>query len=186
MTYLEIYFTFFKIGLFTIGGGLSAIPLLQSVAVGNNWLTQSAFADMIAVSQSTPGPIGINMATYVGFDRLGILGSIIATLGMVSPSIIVITLISKFLTHFNEHKIVQGLLSGIRPVVIGIIFSAAYNIALIAMFNLEAYNLTKQLKDLIDIKTFILFVLFMIATTYIKKHPILFVIASGFIGIIIF
>ena len=88
MELLKIYWIFFKVGLFTIGGGLAALPLLQNEAIMRGWVTKAQFADMIAVSQSMPGPIGINIATYVGFNKIGIIGSVVATLGMVTPSII--------------------------------------------------------------------------------------------------
>lgn len=118
---IKIYIVFFRVGLFTIGGGLAALPLLQNEALARKWVTNSEFADMIAVSQSTPGPIGVNMATYVGFNQLGIMGSIIATFGMVSPSIIIICIIAKFLKHFSENNIVKGMFLGIKPAVVGLI-----------------------------------------------------------------
>lgn len=124
--WIELYITFFVIGLLTIGGGLAALPLLQEAVLDKGWMTMSQFADMIAISQATPGPIGINTATYVGYIQLGVLGSVVATLGMVTPSIIIILMIAKFLKHFNENIWVKGALLYVRPVVIGLIFTAAY------------------------------------------------------------
>lgn len=183
---ISIYCIFFKVGLFTIGGGLAALPLLQNEALMRGWVTESHFADMIAVSQSTPGPIGINMATYVGFNQMGIIGSVVATIGMVTPSIIIICIISKFLKHFNENRLVQGVFLGLRPAVTGLIAAAAFSIALIAMFNIDVFNSTGRIMDLFNLKAFALFGFFMYATNKWKHHPIFYITIGGLIGILIF
>lgn len=186
MELLSIYWIFFKVGLFTIGGGLAALPLLQNEALTRGWVTKAQFTDMIAVSQSTPGPIGINMATYVGFNQIGIIGSIVATLGMVTPSIIIICLIAKFLSHFNENKLVQGVFVGLRPAVTGLIGAAAFSIALIAMFNVDLFNSTGRIVDLFNLKALVLFGAFMYATNKWKHHPIFYIVIAGVVGLFIF
>lgn len=181
----NIYWIFFKVGLFTIGGGLAAIPLLQNEALTRGWVTKARFADMIAVSQSTPGPIGINLATYVGFNEMGIVGSIVATIGMVTPSIIIICAIAKFLKHFNENKIVRGVFLGLRPAVTGLIASAAFSIALIAIFNIDMFKLTGNIIDLFNLKAVALFGIFMYSTNKWKYHPIFYIIIGGLAGLLI-
>lgn len=178
MAYLELFFTFFKVGLFTIGGGLAAIPLLQEYALSYGWVDNQAFADMIAISQSTPGPIGINMATYVGFEQFGVLGSIVATVGMVSPSIIIITIIAKFLTRFSKHPMVISVLGGIRPAVVGIILAAAYSIAVSSLY---IPGQTRQM-----ILSFVLLVGFAILNKLTKWHPALYILIAAVVGIIVF
>ena len=183
---LELYFIFFKVGLFTIGGGLAAIPLLHNEFVGNGWIVESQFADMIAISESTPGPIGVNMATFIGFDSFGIIGSIVATIGMVTPSIIIICIIARYLRYFNENKVIKSVLYGLRPAVTGLIAAAAFSVALIAIFDVDSYANTKRIIDFFNIRAMILFIGLYIATHKWKKHPIFYIILSGIIGIIIF
>lgn len=182
MGLLLVYFNFIKIGLFTIGGGLAALALLQDFVLSNGWLTINQFADMIAVSQSTPGPIGINMSTYIGFSQYGVLGGVIATLGMVTPSWIIIILIARFIGDFSSNRIVQSIFVGLRPVVLGIIFSAAWSIALLSIFNNGADNLI----GFINFKALIMFVCLVVFTRLVKLSPIFYVIIGGLVGILIF
>lgn len=186
MELLKIYCIFFKVGLFTIGGGLAALPLLRNEAIMRGWVTEAQFTDMIAVSQSTPGPIGINMATYAGFNQIGIIGSIVATIGMVTPSIVIICIIAKFLEHFNENKLVQGIFVGLRPAVTGLIGAAAFSIALISIFNIKLFKSTDRLLDLFNLKALILFGAFMYATNKWKYHPIFYIVIAGILGLFIF
>ena len=183
---VKLFFIFFKVGLFTIGGGLAAIPLLQEEVLTREWLTIVQFADMIAVSESTPGPIGVNVATYVGYSQYGILGSIIATIGLVTPSVIIIMLIAKFVLHYRDNKYVDGVFIGLRPAVTGLILAAATTIALISLVDIDLYKQTNMLVDLFNIKAIILFVLFFVATNKWKHHPIFYIVIAGVVGIFIF
>ena len=115
--YILLFLEFFKTGLFSIGGGLATLPFLYDIADKYPWFDRAVLADMIAVSESTPGPIGINMATYVGYETGGILGGILATVALVLPSVIIIIIIAKFLNKFNENKIVKSAFYGLRPAV---------------------------------------------------------------------
>lgn len=134
MTYLLLYWEFFKVGLFSIGGGLATLPFLyQLSATHPMWLSASDIADMIAVSESTPGPIGINMATYAGYQAGGVLGGIIATLGEISPSIIIIIFIAKFLTQFDKKPKVKDAFYGLRAAVIGLISFAGLKLASVTL-----------------------------------------------------
>ncbi len=123
MIYLTLFLEFFKIGLFTFGGGLSMIPLIEQVVYKYDWITQSQFIDFLGICESTPGPIAINMATYIGSTQAGLLGSIAATLGVVMPSFIIIILIASILKNFAENKYVKAFLKGVKPVVIALILS---------------------------------------------------------------
>ncbi len=126
MIYWLLFIEFFKIGAFTFGGGYAMIPLLKETVLGHNWLSESQFYDFIGVCESTPGPIGVNLASYVGATQAGFLGSVIATFGVILPSFLVILLVATILTKFIKNKYVQGFLSGLKPVIIGLIISAGF------------------------------------------------------------
>lgn len=183
---LYLFFIFFKVGLFSIGGGLAAIPLIQSEVVERGWITMTQFTDMIAVSESTPGPIGVNVATYVGYSQYGILGGIVATIGLVTPSVIIILIIAQFIMKYRQNKYVDGMFKGIRPAVTGLILSAALTIAMISLVNQEAYDLSGKLLDLFDIKAIVMFVVFLVVSNKWKHHPIYYIVAAGVIGIFLF
>ena len=133
MIYLRLFYEFFKIGLFSVGGGLATIPFLQDLGTRTGWFTAADLADMIAVSESTPGPMGVNMSTYVGFTCGGPLGAVVGVLGLVTPSIIVILLVSMFLKKFRDSKVVDGVFQGLRPASTGLITAAGVGVALIAL-----------------------------------------------------
>ena len=126
MTYLMLFSVFFRIGLFTIGGGLASLPLLYNEMVDGGFLSRQEFIDMLAVSQSTPGPIGINMATYTGYKIAGITGSITATVGMAAPSFIIIIIIASFIRNFDKNKYIRSILYVLRALSLGLIASAAW------------------------------------------------------------
>ena len=128
MIYLQLFWEFFKTGLFAIGGGMATVPFLFDISARTGWFTASELANMIAVSESTPGPIGINMATYVGFETAGILGSVIATIGLVIPSIIIIVIIAKLLDAFAEKPVVKTVFKYLRPAVIGLLLFALWQL----------------------------------------------------------
>ncbi len=129
MIYLQLFWEFFKAGLFAIGGGLATLPFLQEISVKTGWFTTAQLTDMIAVSECTPGPIGINMGTYVGFTTAGIPGAICATVGLITPSIIIIILVAKILAAFKDSKIVQAVFYGLRPASTGLIAAACVSVA---------------------------------------------------------
>lgn len=184
MIYLELFYVFFKTGLFTIGGGLAALPLLQDYALEYGWVTLEEFYTMVAVSESTPGPIGINMATYVGFDAGGVLGGVVATLAMALPSIIIITIIASFFFHFNEKSVVKNAFYGIRPAVTGLIATAAYGVLSITILNYGLYKETSSLMKLFDYKALILFgVCYVLHHKFDKLHPIVYIAGGALFGI---
>lgn len=185
MILLTLFIEFFKIGLFAVGGGLATIPFLKELAVKYGWFTIDTLSTMIAVSESTPGPIGINMATYVGYETAGILGGIVATLALVSPSIIVICIIARILKQFRDSKVVQGIFKGLRPAVVGFIIAAIISIYLNALFNLNLYQSTGNLLDLFNIKGILLFIgLYAFMLWKPKLHPIVMIMIAAVVGII--
>ncbi|MBQ2132693.1 MAG: chromate transporter [Bacteroidales bacterium] len=174
MIYLQLFYTFFIIGLFTFGGGYAMLSLIQNeVVVNHAWVTAQQFTDMVAISQMTPGPIGINSATYVGYAVTGnIFGSIVATFAVTLPSFIIILSICRIYARFKESNIFASLMKTLRPVVIGMIGAAA------------GILVTKD--NFIDWTSWILFVGAFIASQWLKMNPILVIILGGVIGYIIY
>lgn len=186
--YLRLFWEFFKTGLFAVGGGLATLPFMYDISDKTGWFTHSMLADMVAVSESTPGPIGVNMATYVGFVTGGIPGAVIATVGLVTPSVIVILLIARVLKAFRENQYVDAGFYGLRPCSIGLIAAAGVLVVKLALFNTELYASTGAIADLFNVKALILAAVLLAATCCIKKlkglHPIVFILASAVIGIV--
>ncbi|MDC7232943.1 MAG: chromate transporter [Spirochaetales bacterium] len=185
MTILSLYLIFFKIGLFTIGGGLAALPLLQSEALGRGWFSSSEFFHMVAISESTPGPIGINMATYVGLEQAGIAGSVAATLGLVSPSLIIIVIVARYFFHFNEKPLVQAALSGLRPAVTGLIATAAWNVVTVAVIPVVDFRQSGQIGDLLKPLNLLIFALIGFSYLKWKLHPVVYVAAAAVAGMVL-
>ncbi len=186
--YLRLFWEFFKTGLFAVGGGLATLPFMYDISDKTGWFTHSMLADMVAVSESTPGPIGVNMATYVGFVTGGVPGAVIATVGLVTPSVIVILLIARVLKVFRENQYVDAGFYGLRPCSIGLIAAAGVLVVKLALFNTELYASTGAIADLFNVKALILAAVLLAATRCIKKlkglHPIVFILASAAIGIV--
>ncbi len=186
--YLRLFWEFFKTGLFAVGGGLATLPFMYNISDKTGWFTHSMLADMVAVSESTPGPIGVNMATYVGFVTGGVPGAVIATVGLVTPSVIVILLIARVLKAFHENQYVDAGFYGLRPCSIGLIAAAGVLVVKLALFNTELYASTGAIADLFNVKALILAAVLLAATRCIKKlkglHPIVFILASAVIGIV--
>nr|WP_207737468.1 chromate transporter [Flavonifractor plautii] len=182
--YLQLFFEFFKAGLFAIGGGLATIPFLTDIGQRTGWFTSGELANMIAISESTPGPMGVNMATYVGFHTGGIAGGVIATLGLVCPSILVILVIAGFLKKFRESQGVDAVFYGIRPASTALIAAALAEVCSIALLNLSAFQ-TGGAAALFQWKGIALAVVIFVCLQVkpLKKlHPIVFIAASAVIG----
>ncbi len=170
MVYLQLFISFFKIGIFAFGGGYAIISLIQHEILTYGWMTQSELADIIAISQMTPGPIGINSATYVGYVASGnIWGAIVATIAITLPSFIIMIAITKFFFAMQRSKYFQYALNGLRPMVVGMIASAA-----LVLMNKENF---------IDYKSYIIFGLAFIAAFFWKVHPILVILGAGILGL---
>ena len=186
---LTLYFEFFKTGLFAVGGGMATLPFLYDMSARHpDWFTTAQLADMIAVSESTPGPIGVNMATYVGFRTAGVLGGLITTLGLVTPSVIIILLIARVLKQFRENKYVDAAFYGLRPCSVGLIAAAGLLVVKIALFDFDAYALSGEISDLFRVKALILTAVLLVLTRAVKAtkklHPIFFILGSALVGVI--
>ncbi len=189
MIFLQLFWEFFKTGLFAVGGGMATIPFLYDISDATGWFTHADLANMIAVSESTPGPIGVNMATYVGYITgmqvsgipTAILGAVTATLGLITPAIIIILTVAAFLKSFRNNKYVNSAFYGLRPASTGLIAAAGLSVAA-ANFFPEAYTLAG-----FNWKGAILAVV-LIALTNIKKlskiHPIVFIAFSAVVGVV--
>lgn len=189
MIFLKLFFEFFKTGLFAVGGGMATIPFLYELADSTGWFTRNDLANMIAVSESTPGPIGVNMATYVGFITgsniagipTAILGAVTATLGLIMPAVIIILIIASFLKSFRDNKYLDSAFYGLRPASTGLITAAGLSVAVtvifpqtvsLAGFNWKGFILAAVLLVLMNIKK-------------LKKlHPIVFIAASAVAGVV--
>lgn len=172
MLYLKLFLIFFKIGIFSFGGGLAMLPLIQEEVVENQgWLSEHEFIDLVAIAQSTPGPIAVNGATFIGQKTGGFLGGIVATAGVVSPSIIIMFIIASFFFIFSHNKFVKEALIWIKPGTIGFIASAVWFIGS---------------KTLVDWKSGAIFIAVLSYSFYKKPNPIFVTIATGIIGILIF
>ena len=188
MIYLQLFYEFFKAGLFAIGGGMATLPFLYDISDTTGWFTYGQLADLVAISESTPGPIGVNMATYVGFTTAGISGAVVATIGLITPSIIIILIIAGFLKAFKDSKYVQSAFYGLRPASTGLIAAAGLSVAVLVLFQKELYEATGKLTDLINIESVLLIIVLYVFTNLVKKtkdlHPVVFIAASAVIGIV--
>ena len=182
MIYLQLFYTFFKIGLFGFGGGYAMLSMIQGEVVTRyNWVSSQEFTDIVAISQMTPGPIGINAATYVGFTSTGsIWGSVIATFAVVLPSFILMLTISKFFLKYQKHPAVESVFSGLRPAVVGLLASAA-------LVLMKTENFGSPTKDTYTfVISVIIFLVAFIGTKKYKANPILMIIACGIAGLILY
>ena len=175
--YLILIYEFLKIGLFSIGGGLAALPFLYELANKYDWFTEDMLLKMIAISESTPGPIAINMATYSGYSAGGVLGGIAASLALVVPSIFIVLLVIKFLDKFKNNKYVSSIFKGIRPAVTAMIFFAGISMAKFTIIN-------RNVPYFINYKELILFCLIFYLMNNFSKSLIYYICLSAFIGII--
>ena len=182
MLYLQLFYTFFKIGLFGFGGGYAMLSLIQGEVVTRyGWLTAQEFTDIVAISQMTPGPIGINSATYVGYQATGsVWGSVVATSAVVLPSFILMLTISKFFLKYQHHPVVASVFAGLRPAVVGLLAAAALVLMTVDNFGSPTEN-TYQF-----VISCILFVVAFIATYRYKANPILLIIVCGLVGLAVY
>ena len=185
MTLLRLYFEFFKTGLFAVGGGLATIPFLQDMGAATGWFTDADLTMMIAVSESTPGPIGINMATYVGFQTYGVLGAITATLGIITPSIIVIILIAQMLSKFRQSRLVDSVFQGLRPASTALIAAACVSVAISIFINVG--GTTEHTFSVHWLSVALSLALFwaMQSKKFKKLHPFAFIGIAAVLGILL-
>ena len=184
MILLRLFAEFAKTGLFSVGGGLATLPFLYEMAKNIGWFTTDTVADMIAISECTPGAIGINMSTYAGFTTAGVPGGILASLGLALPSVIIILIIAKFLEKFRSNRLVEGAFYGLRPASLAMITAAGMNVAKVALLNLAAFEASRSVGDLFVWKALALAAVIFLAQKKLKWHPVIFLAISAAAGII--
>ena len=196
LVFAQLFWVFFIIGLFTFGGGYAMLSLIQTqVVTAHSWLTESAFTDIVAISQMTPGPVGINCATYVGYEvvrssgaghLVAILGSFTATFAVVLPSFLIVLTIVKFYTKFQHNKIFEGVMSWLRPAVVGLIGAAA----IILMFSVNWAGAKPVIsiveENFSDWISWVLFAAATVASLFFKVGPIPIILAGGVLGLLIY
>ena len=199
MIYLRLFWEFFKTGLFAVGGGMATLPFLHDIGEATGWYTQADLMNMLAVSESTPGPIGINMATYVGYTVGGLPGAVVATLGEVTPSIIVILIVAALLKNFQENRYVNRAFYGLRPASTGLIGAAGVSVVLEVLTAVDVVSpetgIVNQfqlgadsLAGLFSWPGLALAAVLVVLTNWVKPtkdlHPILFIAASAVVGVV--
>ncbi len=192
LLYAEMFVRFFCVGLFSVGGGLATLPFLADMGDVTGWFSSADISNMVAISESTPGPLGINMATYIGFQVAGdygtvfaILGSVIASLGVVTPSVIIILIISKILNRFKDSKYVKYAFYGLRAASLGLVTSALISVAKIAFFGADTILSADNFLTVLNLPVVILSIFIFILAYKVKKlHPIILIVFAAAIGII--
>ncbi len=188
MIVLQLFYEFFHIGLFSIGGGMATLPFLYDLSDKTGWFTYEELANLIAVSESTPGPIGVNMATYIGFMHEGVLGAVVASVGLVAPSVIIISIIARILTQFKDSQKVKDAFYGMRPASTALIASAGMVLVTATLCNLTAFEASGSVIDLLRWKELALAVVILVLSRWVKPtkglHPIVFVGFAAVMGIV--
>jgi len=196
MILLKLYWEFFKTGLFAVGGGMATLPFLQAIGESTGWYTYGDLMNMLAVSESTPGPIGINMATYVGFEVAGIPGAVIATIGEVTPSIIVILIVAAVLQSFRNSRYVENAFYGLRPASTGLIGAACVAVILEVLTSIQiaapengiVKGISLGTGELFNLRGLVLAAVLLVLTNWVPKvkklHPIVFIGISAVVGVV--
>lgn len=195
-TFLRLYWEFFKTGLFAVGGGMATLPFLKDIGETTGWYTYSDLMNMLAVSESTPGPIGINMATYVGFTVGGVPGAVIATLGEITPSIIVILIVAMLLKNFRDNKYVDMAFYGLRPASTGLIGAACVSVIFEVLTCIRVASADGSLLNtfqtaggsILNLRGLLLAAVLLVLTNWVKPvknwHPIVFIALSSVVGVV--
>ena len=187
MILLQLFYEFLKIGMFAVGGGMATLPFLYNLADKTGWFTQAQVADMLAVSESTPGPVGINMATYVGYTTAGLPGALAATIGVIIPGVALVILIRAVLDKMRSNRYVDGAFYGLRPASTALIAAAGLLVADVSLLHMDLFRQSGRVLDLIDLKSVLLAAVLQIFTRWVKPtkklHPIVFIAASAVVGI---
>lgn len=188
MLLLTLFWEYCKVGLFAVGGGMATLPFLYNLSDKYGWFTYAQLADMIAVSESTPGPIGVNMATYAGFTLHGVSGAVVATLGLALPSLTVICIIAGFLKAFRTNKYVNAAFYALRPASAGLIASAGLGVVMICLVHVDAFRLSGSVADLLDWRAILLAAALFVCTNYVKPlkklHPVAFIGIAALVGVV--
>lgn len=183
-----LFFEFFKAGLFAVGGGLATVPFIREMGATYGWITEAEIANIIAIAESTPGPIGVNAATYVGFLVCGIPGAIVATIGLVTPSVIIIILVAKAIKKYADSHLVQSLFKSLRPAAIGLITAAGFSLLLTSLgvkANFLRFSFNANWYSLLKLGIYGVFTFFAFWKKTAKIHPLFYILAGGAIGAIL-
>lgn len=183
-----LFFEFFKTGLFAVGGGLATVPFLRDMGAAYGWLSEAELANIIAIAESTPGPIGVNAATYVGYLVCGIPGAVVATIGLVTPSVIIIVLIAKAIKKYYNSYLVQSLFKALRPAAIGLITAAGFSLLLTSLgvkANFLRFTFSVDWYSLLKLGIYGVFVFFAFWKKTAKIHPFFYILTGGAIGAIL-
>lgn len=191
MIWIKLFLKFFKIGLFSFGGGYAMIPLIEREITSNQWMNPDEFGNIIAIAEMTPGPIAVNTATFVGYKVLGILGGVVATLGVAMPSILIILIVADFFFKFLKHPLNEALFYVLRPTIAALILSAAFFVAETSLLSSDwtVYamgDLWQHSKEIINFKGVLIFAINLLAIAKFKLHPIFTIVCSGALGILFF
>ncbi|MCL2227671.1 MAG: chromate transporter [Oscillospiraceae bacterium] len=186
MILLRLFYEFFLTGLFMFGGGLASIPFLKQMSENTGWFTLEELLDMVAISESTPGPISVNIATYAGFMAAGIPGGIVATAGLLLPSLIIASVVARLLSRFRNNTMVSATFYGLRPASLGLIAAAGLIVLRHSLLNEELWSHTGRPLDLFDVRALLFAAVLFILVNRLKFHPILFLAGSAVVGILIF
>lgn len=183
MILFQLFFEFAKTGLFSVGGGMATLPFLYNMAASTGWFTETDVANMIAVSESTPGALGVNMATYAGYITAGIPGALAATIGLITPSIIIILIIARVLNRFRSSPLVQKMFYGLRPASVALVAAAGIKVAQISMISPAAFQASGKVGNFFVWPAILLGAVIFIAQRKFKKiHPIFFILFAGIVG----
>lgn len=174
MIYLRLFWEFFKTGLFSIGGGLASLPFLKDVAVKTGWFTLEQLSDMIAVAESTPGPIGVNVATFAGFVTAGAGGAVLATIAFILPGFIATAIVATFLARWRQSRIMEGALSGLRPASLGLIAAALVMLIRLSIVDVDFFNW----------KALVIAAAVFVLIRKFKGHPVIYILGSAILGIV--
>ncbi|WP_296096782.1 chromate transporter [Dialister sp.] len=185
MIWLQMFWEFFKAGLFAVGGGLSTLPFLYDISQRTGWFTAEDIANMIAISESTPGPLGVNMATYAGFQALGIPGGIYTTLSLTAPALIVISMVYAVLKKFKESDTMTRIFYGLRPASTALIAAAGLGVAKISLLNLPLFSSTGSFMSLIRWPSLILAVIIYLGLVKFRWHPVIYIAISAIAGVVL-
>ena len=186
MILLRLFFEFFKTGLFAVGGGLATIPFLQDMGAATGWFTDADLTTMIAVSESTPGPIGVNMATYVGFQTAGLPGSVVATLGLITPSVLVILIVAGILNKFRQSRTVDAVFKGLRPASTALIAAACVSVAMSIVIKVGMSETLGHAFSIHWLSAALSLTLFLAMRTKAGKklHPFIFIGIAAILGVV--
>ena len=194
MIFLTLLFTFFKIGLFSFGGGYAMIPLIEKEIESHGWLSASEFIDIIAIAEMTPGPIAVNSATFVGYKTAGFFGGLSATFGVSLPSLLIILLVSQFFFKYRKHSINNAIFYGVRPVIAGLILSASIFVAETSLFKQDSItNLStdffndfiSNVVQAVNISGLLILAVTLFLLIKLKVHPVLSIVIAGALGILL-